>query len=86
MSATTVSFAPHGINGAVITVILRSFSFSIIFVAMIPGTLQPVHTSRGMNDFPDNPNFLKILSIIKATRAIYPQSSSTERKKNSVSI
>ena len=49
-------------------------------------TPQPVPISIGINDFPDKPNFLKILSIINAIRAIYPQSSNIERKKNNTSI
>ncbi len=39
-----------------------------------------------MNDLPDNPNFLKILSIINATRAMYPHDSSTAKKKNNTNI
>ena len=80
------TLAPHGINVVVMTVIRRSFSFSIVREAMIPGTPQPVPTSIGMNDFPERPNFLKIRSIMKAIRAIYPQYSRIASNMNSTSI
>ena len=52
-------FAPQGINVVVIIVILRSRSLSIVRLAMIPGIPQPVPTSIGMKDFPDNPNAIR---------------------------
>ena len=64
------SFAPQGINVVVIMVILRSLSFSIVLEAMTPGTPQPLPINIGMKDFPERPNLRKILSMIKATRAI----------------
>ena len=67
------TLAPQGINVVVMIVIRRSLSFSIVREAMIPGTPQPVPIRIGMNDFPERPNFLKILSMMKAIRAIYPQ-------------
>ena len=82
----TGSLAPQGIVVVVIIVIRRSFSFSIVRVAMIPGTPQPCEIINGMKDLPERPNFLKILSMINATRAMYPQSSRTERKKNTIAI
>jgi hypothetical protein len=53
---------------------------------MIPGTPQPVPISIGMNDLPERPNFLKIRSMMKATRAMYPQDSRNARKMKSTSI
>ena len=52
----------------------------------MPGTPHPLPISIGMNDFPDNPNFLKILSMINATRAIYPQSSNIAKNINNTNI
>ena len=53
---------------------------------MIPGTPHPLPISIGMNDFPERPNFLKILSMINATLAIYPQLSRKAKKINNTSI
>ncbi len=64
------SFAPQGINVVVIIVIFRSRSFSIVREAIMPGTPQPVPISIGIKDLPERPNFLKILSMMKAIRAI----------------
>ena len=69
-SAIIGSFAPHGMKVVVIMVILRSLSFSMVREAMMPGTPQPVPISMGIKDFPDNPNFRKILSMINATLAM----------------
>ena len=80
-SAIISVFAPHGINEATIIVILLSFSFSIVLVAIIPGTEHPVPISIGMNDFPESPNLRKILSKINAILDIYPISSSIAIKK-----
>ena len=80
------SLAPQGINVVVIMVILRSLSFSIVLEAMIPGTPHPLPISIGMKDFPERPNLRKILSMIKATRAIYPHDSRNARKINNTSI
>ena len=80
------TFAPHGINVVVIIVILRSRSFSIVREAIIPGTPQPVPISIGIKDLPESPNFLNILSITNAIRAIYPQLSRNARNINSTSI
>ena len=62
--------APQGMNVVVIIVILRSCSFSIVRLAIIPGIPQPVPTSIGIKDFPESPNRRKTLSIINAMRAI----------------
>ena len=80
------SLAPQGINDVVIIVILLSFSLSIVREAKIPGTLHPVPISIGMNDLPESPNFLNILSITNAILAIYPQPSRIARRRNSTSI
>jgi hypothetical protein len=69
------SFAPQGMNPASRVVILLSFSLSNVLVAIIAGTEHPKPIKRGMKDRPLNPNRRKILSITKATRAIYPLSS-----------
>ncbi len=80
------SLAPHGINVVVIIVILLSLSFSIVLDAITPGTPHPVPISIGMNDFPESPNLLKILSRTNATRAMYPQDSRNARNKKRTSI
>ena len=64
------SFAPQGMNVVVMTVILRSRSFSMVREAMMPGTPQPVPMSIGMKDLPDRPNLRKIRSITNAIRAM----------------
>ena len=86
ISAITGSFAPQGMFVTVIIVIRRSFSFSIVRVAMIPGTPHPDPIRNGMNDFPERPNLRNIRSMIKATRAMYPQSSRIERNRNTIAI
>ncbi len=83
-SAKTGSFAPHGTKGVSIIVSLRSDSFSMVLEAMMPGTEQPVPTSMGIKDFPERPNWRNILSIMKATLAMYPQSSSKDMKRNRI--
>ena len=62
--------APHGMNVVVMMVMRLSFSFSIVRVAMMPGTPQPMETSMGMKDFPERPNLRKMRSMMKATRAM----------------
>ena len=79
ISAIIGSFAPQGMKVVVIIVIFLSLSLSIVREAIIPGTPQPVPTSIGINDLPESPNLRKILSIMNATRAIYPQPSSIAR-------
>ena len=44
-------FAPQGIIVVVMMVMRRSFSFSMVLVAMTAGTPQPEAISIGMNDF-----------------------------------
>ncbi len=86
ISAMIGSFAPHGMNVVVMTVIFRSRSFSIVREAMIPGTPHPVPISIGMNDLPDRPNLRNIRSMINAILAIYPHASKNARKMNSTNI
>ena len=64
------SFAEQGMKVVVMIVILRSLSFSTVREAMTPGTPQPEPISIGIKDFPERPNFRKILSMMKAMRAI----------------
>ena len=51
-------------------VILRSRSFSMVRLAIMPGTPQPEPTSIGMKLLPERPNLRKMRSIINAIRAI----------------
>ena len=62
------TLAPHGMNVVVIIVIRLSRSFSIVRLAMIPGTPQPVPTSIGMNDLPERPNLRNTRSRTNAIR------------------
>ena len=78
--------APQGTKQVVMMVIRRSRSFSMVREAMTPGTPQPEPMSMGMKLLPERPNLRKIRSIMKATRAIYPTSSSNASIKNSTSI
>ena len=70
----------------VITVILRSLSFSMVREAITPGTPHPLPISIGIKDLPESPNLRKILSMINATLAMYPQDSKNARKMNSTNI
>ena len=62
------SLAPQGTIVVVIIVMRRSDSFSMVFVAMMPGTPHPELMSMGMKLFPESPNFLNTRSMTKATR------------------
>ena len=54
---------------AVIVVILRSRSFSMVRLDLDKaGTPQPVEISMGTKDLPERPNRLKIRSMTKAIR------------------
>ena len=65
----------------------RSFSFSKVLVAIIPGTQHPKPSIMGMNDFPCKPTSLCIiLSMTKAALARYPLSSSTLSIRNNRKI
>ncbi len=79
-------FAPQGIKQVVMMVIFLSLSCSMVRDAITPGIPQPVDTSMGMKLLPERPNFLKILSMMKAIRDIYPTSSKMARNTNKMSI
>ena len=70
ISAITGSFAPQGTHVVVIIVKRRSFSFSIVFDAIIPGTPQPEEMSSGIKLFPERPKCLNTRSMTKAIRTI----------------
>ena len=74
-NAITGIFAPHGINGVSIAVVLRSLSLRIVREAITPGMAQPVPITIGITDLPESPTLLKIGSRTTVARAIYPQSS-----------
>ena len=80
------ALAPQLKNGESLIAISRSFSSSNVLVAIIAGTEHPKPIKSGMKALPDKPNFLNALSIIKATRAIYPESSRIDIKKNNSKI
>ena len=67
-------------------VILRSRSEGNVRLAITPGTVQPKPMSIGTTLRPESPILRNNLSITNATRAMYPLSSSMERKKNSVTM
>lgn len=62
--------APQGMNVVVMIVMRLSFSFSMVRVAMTPGTPHPMETSMGIKDFPERPNLRKMRSMMNATRAM----------------
>ena len=63
-------FAPQGMNVVVMIVMRRSRSFSIVRLAMMPGTPQPEAMSMGMKLLPERPKRRKTRSMMKATRAM----------------
>ena len=77
----TGSFAPQGIKGASIAVVLRSRSSLIVRQAITPGIAHPVPTTKGITDLPERPTLLKIGSRTTVTRAMYPQSSRSAMRK-----
>ena len=62
--------APQGTKVVVMMVMRRSRSFSMVREAMTPGTPQPEPMSMGIKLLPERPNFLKIRSMMNATRAM----------------
>ena len=64
------SFAPQGMKQVVMTVMRRSRSFSMVRLAMTPGTPHPEPMSIGMKLLPESPNLRKMRSMMKATRAM----------------
>ena len=83
MSIYTGILPAQDINGIISIVISLLLRLSMVLVAIIAGTLQPKPIIIGINDFPESPNFLKILSRIKAILDIYPQLSKKDKNKNS---
>ena len=80
------SLAEQLIKGVSRMVILRSRSEGRVRLAMTPGTVQPKPMSIGTMLRPERPMRRRSLSITNATRAMYPVSSSRERKKNRVTM
>ena len=65
----------HDISGIISIVISLLLGLSIVLVAITAGTLQPNPMIIGMNDFPCRPILCMRRSMMKAARAIYPESS-----------
>ena len=78
--------ALQDINGVSMMVIFLSRSLASVRVAMMAGTEQPNPMSIGTNERPESPILRSSLSITNATRAIYPLSSKSDRKKNSTTM
>ena len=68
--AITGSFAPQGIKGVSMAVVLRSLSLRIVRDAITPGIAQPVPITMGMTDLPERPTLLKIGSSTTVARAM----------------
>ena len=75
--AITGIFAPHGINGVSMAVVLRSLSLRMVRQAITPGIAHPVPMTIGMTDLPESPTRLKIGSRTTVALAMYPQSSNS---------
>ena len=73
-------------NGVSMIVILRSRSEGSVRVDITAGTVQPNPISIGTMLRPESPIFRSSLSIKNATRAMYPESSRSERKKKSTTM
>ena len=82
----TGSLAEHDMKGVSMTVIFRSCSEGSVRVDMMAGTLQPKPTSIGTKLRPESPKRRKILSMTKATRAMYPESSRMDSRRNSTTM
>ncbi len=80
------SFAVQLINGVSRIVILRSLSLGSVLVAMTAGTVHPKPISIGTMLRPESPIVRSRLSMKNATRAMYPLSSSRDRKKSRQTI
>ena len=66
--------------GSTSMVISRERRLSMVRVAITAGTLQPNPIINGINDLPCSPMPCISLSMMKAARAIYPESSINEMK------
>ena len=73
-------------NGKTKMVISLLRRFSMVRVAITAGTLQPKPIIRGMKDLPCRPILCITLSMIKAARAIYPESSIKDINVYNISI
>ena len=80
------TLAEQLMKGVKSMVIFLSRSLGKVLVDITAGTVQPKPMSMGTMLLPDRPIFLKSLSIKNATLAIYPLSSSMDRKKNRVTM
>ena len=80
------SFAVQLINGVSRMVIFLSRSLGSVRVDITAGTVHPNPISMGTMLRPESPILRSVRSITKATRAMYPLSSSRERKRNSSTI
>ena len=80
------SLAEQLMNGVRRIVIFLSRSDGSVLLAITPGTVHPNPTSIGTMLLPDSPILRRSLSITNATLAIYPLSSSSDRKKNKVTM
>ena len=68
--AMTGIFAPQGMKGVSMAVVLRSLSLRMVLEAMTPGMAHPVPITIGMTDFPESPTLLKMGSSTTVARAI----------------
>ena len=80
------TLAEHDMNGVSSIVILRSRSLASVRQLIIAGTEQPNPISIGTKERPLKPILRSSESMTNATRAMYPLSSSIDRKKNSTTI
>ena len=80
------SFAEQLMNGVRSIVILRSRSDDSVLVDIIAGTEHPKPISIGTKLLPERPILRSSLSMTNAILAMYPLSSSIDRKKNNTTI
>ena len=78
--------AEQDMKGTNIMVMRRSFSFSMVRAPMMAGTVQPKPMSMGMKALPDRPKRRSTRSMIKAARAMYPESSRKDKNRNNKAI
>ena len=80
------SLAVQLMKGISMIVSFLSRSEGSVRLAITPGTEQPKPIRSGTILLPERPSFLRSLSVTKATLAIYPVSSRSDRKKKSIMI
>ena len=73
-------------SGAMSIVVSLALGSDIVLVPMTPGIAQAYEDSMGTKDLPFRPHQPKSLSMRKAARAMYPESSSIAMKKNRMRI